>query len=158
VLPGSRFWLSATVKQKKQKETKGAAGQESLAAADGWEEQKNRVPLYPEIHGLYRSCYSTRSIRTVGFHLTAQMKAGRVTCSTRVGRIGGPGPGCGLGAPRLSHGQAVWAVQAGPRGQPGRNGFNFFFLEFYFLFPEIRNTEKKLEKQCRKFRIIFFQL
>jgi hypothetical protein len=33
-----------------------------------------------------------------------------------------------------------------------------FFLEFYFLFPEIRNTEKKLEKQCRKFRIIFFQL
>jgi hypothetical protein len=35
---------------------------------------------------------------------------------------------------------------------------SIFFLEFYFLFPEIRNTEKKLEKQCRKFRIIFFQL
>ena len=102
-----------------QKETKGAAGQESLAAAVGWEEQTNRVPLYPEIHGLYRSCYSTRSIRTVGFHLTAQMKAGRVTCSARVGRIGGPGPGCGLGAPRPYHGHDVWAVQIGPLGRPG---------------------------------------
>jgi hypothetical protein len=56
-------------------------------------------------------------------------------------------------------GRSGWAAsgELGRKADQGRNGFKFF-LEFYFLFPEIRNTEKKLEKQCRKFRIIFFQL
>jgi len=76
------------------------------------------------------------------------MKAGRVTCSARVGRIGGPGPGCGLGAPRLSHGQAEWAVQAGPpaanwaarltRAEMASN----FFWNFIFYFQKLE-TQKR---------------
>jgi hypothetical protein len=128
----------------------------------GWERRKRvRVFFRSEISVFY----------TARARIWAVLLAGRPGsqrgggCASCMGRNHGPGPGCGLGVrPMLGWDASArpllgWAAsgELGRKADQGRNT-SIFSLEFCFLFPEIGKPETKLEKQCRKFRIIFFQL